>query len=65
MRFREDIFAGRMLCIETFVPKDTLWYFFFEAIFEYQDVIHYENMLIIDYNKAVFLMSNFLLDNGF
>ncbi len=40
---------------------------FFEAIFEYQDVIHYEKYANnYDYNKAVFLMSNFkLLDNGF
>ena len=40
---------------------------FFEAIFKYQDIIHYEKYANnYDYNKAVFLMSNFkLLDNGF
>jgi hypothetical protein len=38
----------------------------FEAIFEYQDVIHEKYANNYDYNKAVFLMSNFkLLDNGF
>jgi Acyl-CoA reductase (LuxC) len=50
-----------------FVPKDYVFDAFFEAIFEYQDVIHYEKYANnYDYNKAVFLMSNFkLLDNGF
>ncbi len=50
-----------------FVPKDYDFTKFFEAIFEYQDVIHYEKYANnYDYNKAVFLMSNFkLLDNGF
>jgi hypothetical protein len=38
---------------------------FFEAIFAYQDVIHYENMLIITITTKQFLMSNFKLDNGF
>jgi hypothetical protein len=53
-------------CIETFVPKGYTDAFF-EAIFEYQDVIHYQKYANnYDYNKAVFLMSNFkLLDNGF
>ena len=47
--------------------KDIRFDSFFEAIFEYQDVIHYEKYANnYDYNKAVFLMSNFkLLDNGF
>jgi hypothetical protein len=45
-----------------FVPKG---YTFDEAIFEYQDVIHYQKYANnYDYNKAVFLMSK-LLDNGF
>jgi hypothetical protein len=50
-----------------FVPKGYDFSAFFEAIFEYQDVIHYEKYANnYDYNKAVFLMSNFkLLDNGF
>ncbi len=50
-----------------FVPKGYDFTPFFEAIFEYQDVIHYEKYANnYDYNKAVFLMSNFkLLDNGF
>jgi hypothetical protein len=50
-----------------FVPKNYSFNAFFEAIFEFQDVIHYEKYANnYDYNKAVFLMSNFkLLDNGF
>jgi hypothetical protein len=50
-----------------FVPKGYSFTAFFEAIFEFQDVIHYEKYANnYDYNKAVFLMSNFkLLDNGF
>ena len=50
-----------------FVPKDYNFETFFQAIFEYQDVIHYEKYANnYDYNKAVFLMSNFKLrDNGF
>ena len=50
-----------------FVPKGYDFKAFFEAIFVYQDVIHYEKYANnYDYNKAVFLMSNFkLLDNGF
>jgi hypothetical protein len=50
-----------------FVPKGYDFTSFFEAIFEYQDVIHYEKYANnYDYNKAVFLMSNYkLLDNGF
>ncbi len=50
-----------------FVPKGYDFTKFFEAIFEFQDVIHYEKYANnYDYNKAVFLMSNFkLLDNGF
>ena len=67
----EDIFRyfglGCRNVSKLFVPKDYVFDSFFEAIFEYQDVIHYEKYANnYDYNKAVFLMSNFkLLDNGF
>jgi Acyl-CoA reductase (LuxC) len=67
----EDIFRyfglGCRNVSKLFVPKDYVFDAFFEAIFEYQDVIHYEKYANnYDYNKAVFLMSNFkLLDNGF
>jgi hypothetical protein len=67
----EDIFRyfglGCRNVSKLFVPKGYTFDAFFEAIFEYQDVIHYEKYANnYDYNKAVFLMSNFkLLDNGF
>jgi hypothetical protein len=67
----EDIFRyfglGCRNVSKLFVPKDYTFTAFFEAIFEYQDVIHYEKYANnYDYNKAVFLMSNYkLLDNGF
>jgi Acyl-CoA reductase (LuxC) len=67
----EDIFRyfglGCRNISKLFVQKDYVFDAFFEAIFEYQDVIHYEKYANnYDYNKAVFLMSNFkLLDNGF
>lgn len=67
----EDIFRyfglGCRNVSKLFVPKGYTFDSFFEAIFEYQDVIHYEKYANnYDYNKAVFLMSNFkLLDNGF
>ncbi len=67
----EDIFRyfglGCRNVSKLFVPKDYEFTAFFEAIFEYQEVIHYEKYANnYDYNKAVFLMSNFkLLDNGF
>jgi hypothetical protein len=67
----EDIFRyfglGCRNVSKIFVPKDYSFVPFFEAIFQYQDVIHYEKYANnYDYNKAVFLMSNFkLLDNGF
>ena len=67
----EDIFRyfglGCRNVSKLFVPKDYSFVAFFEAIFEYQEVIHYEKYANnYDYNKAVFLMSNFkLLDNGF
>ncbi|WP_348823076.1 acyl-CoA reductase [Flavobacterium aestuarii] len=67
----EDIFRyfglGCRNVSKLFVPKGYSFDSFFEAIFKYQDVIHYEKYANnYDYNKAVFLMSNFkLLDNGF
>jgi len=67
----EDIFRyfglGCRNVSKLFVPKGYTFVPFFEAIFKYQDVIHYEKYANnYDYNKAVFLMSNFkLLDNGF
>jgi len=67
----EDIFRyfglGCRNVSKLFVPKGYSFTTFFEAIFEYQNVIHYEKYANnYDYNKAVFLMSNFkLLDNGF
>lgn len=67
----EDIFRyfglGCRNVSKLFVPKDYSFDAFFEAIFEYQEVIHYEKYANnYDYNKAVFLMSNYkLLDNGF
>jgi hypothetical protein len=67
----EDIFRyfglGCRNVSKLFVPEGYSFDSFFEAIFEYQDVIHYEKYANnYDYNKAVFLMSNFkLLDNGF
>ena len=47
--------------------KDIISKHFFEAIFKYKDVIHYEKYANnYDYNKAVFLMSIYkLLDNEF
>jgi len=67
----EDIFRyfglGCRNVSKLFVPKGYSFDAFFEAIFEYQEVIHYEKYANnYDYNKAVFLMSNYkLLDNGF
>ena len=67
----EDIFRyfglGCRNVSKLFVPKGYSFDAFFDAIFEYQDIIHYEKYANnYDYNKAVFLMSNFkLLDNGF
>jgi hypothetical protein len=67
----EDIFRyfglGCRNVSKLFVPTGYTFEAFFEAIFEYQDVIHYEKYANnYDYNKAVFLMSNFKLrDNGF
>ncbi len=67
----EDIFRyfglGCRNVSKLFVPEGYDFTRFFEAMFGQQDVIHYEKYANnYDYNKAVFLMSNFkLLDNGF
>lgn len=67
----EDIFRyfglGCRNVSKLFVPQGYDFKNFFEGIFKQQDVIHYEKYANnYDYNKAVFLMSNFkLLDNGF
>jgi Acyl-CoA reductase (LuxC) len=67
----EDIFRyfglGCRNVSKLFVPKEYNFENFFKAIYEYKDVIFYEKYSNnYDYNKAVFLMSNFkLLDNEF
>jgi hypothetical protein len=67
----EDIFRyfglGCRNVSKLFVPKGYNFDAFFNGIFPYQDVIKYEKYANnYDYNKAVFLMSNFkLLDNEF
>ncbi|MDI1317512.1 acyl-CoA reductase [Flavobacterium sp.] len=50
-----------------FVPKGYSFEAFFQAMYEQKEVIYYEKYANnYDYNKAVFLMSNFkLLDNEF
>jgi hypothetical protein len=50
-----------------FLPKGYNFDAFFKAIYKQKDVIYYEKYANnYDYNKAVFLMSNFkLLDNEF
>lgn len=67
----EDIFRyfglGCRNVSKLFLPKDYDFKLFFEAMYEYGDIIHYEKYANnYDYNKAVFLMSRFeLLDNEF
>lgn len=67
----EDIFRyfglGCRNVSKLFVPKGYAFDAFFKAIYEYREVILYEKYANnYDYNKAVFLMSNFkLLDNEF
>ena len=67
----EDIFSyfglGCRNVSKLFVPKGYDFDNFFKAMYEYRDVIKYEKYANnYDYNKAVFLMSNFqLLDNEF
>ncbi|RAR75539.1 acyl-CoA reductase [Flavobacterium aciduliphilum] len=67
----EDIFRyfglGCRNVSKLFVPKEYDFQPFFKAIFSFGEHIHYEKYANnYDYNKAVFLMSNFkLLDNEF
>lgn len=67
----EDIFRyfglGCRNVSKLFVPKGYNFDNFFKVMYEYRDVIQYEKYANnYDYNKAVFLMSNFqLLDNEF
>lgn len=71
VRLGEDIFRyfglGCRNVSKLFVPKGYDFKDFFEAMFAYGDIIHYEKYANnYDYNKAVFLMSRFnILDNGF
>jgi len=71
VRLGEDIFRyfglGCRNVSKLFLPKDYNFEKFFKAMYEYKDVIFYEKYSNnYDYNKAVFLMSNFkLLDNEF
>ena len=67
----EDIFRyfglGCRNVSKLFVPKGYDFKNFFEAMYAYQEIIHYVKYANnYDYNKAVYLMSMFpLLDNGF
>jgi Acyl-CoA reductase (LuxC) len=67
----EDIFRyfglGCRNVSKVFIPKNYNFDLFFNGMFPYQEVIKYEKYANnYDYNKAVFLMSNFkLLDNEF
>ena len=67
----DDIFRyfglGCRIVSKLFVPRGYDFKDFFEAMYIYGDIIHYEKYANnYDYNKAVFLMSNFqILDNGF
>ncbi|ESU25128.1 hypothetical protein FEDK69T_00950 [Flavobacterium enshiense DK69] len=67
----EDIFRyfglGCRNVSKLFVPRGYDFKMFFESIYKYGDIIHYEKYANnYDYNKAVFLMSLFkLLDNEF
>src|SRR5690554_354651 len=67
----EDIFRyyglGCRNVSKLFVPNNYDFKLFFEAMYEYKDLIYYEKYANnYDYNKAVFLMSNFsILDNEF
>ncbi len=71
IKLGEDIFRyfglGCRNVSKIFVPRDYDFQTLFGALYEYRDVINYEKYANnYDYNKAVFLMSNFkLLDNGF
>ncbi len=71
VKLGEDIFRyfglGCRNVSKLFIPKNYDFQPFFRAIYAYKDVIFYEKYSNnYDYNKAVFLMSNFkLLDNEF
>ncbi len=67
----EDVFRyyglGCRSVSKFFVPKGYSFDAFYKAIFKFQDILKHEKFTNnYDYNKAVYLMSNFkLLDNGF
>lgn len=67
----EDIFRyyglGCRNVAKLFVPKGYDFDAFYKAMFTFQDVIHHHKYANnYDYNKAVYLMSDFkILDNGF
>lgn len=67
----EDIFRyyglGCRSVSKLFVPKGYNFDTFYKSIFKFQDLLKHEKYTNnYDYNKAVYLMSNFkLLDNGF
>jgi len=71
VRLGKDIFTyfglGCRSVSKLFVPKDYDFEKLFQAMYEYREIINYQKYINnYDYNKAVFLMSNFLiLDNGF
>ncbi len=70
-RLGEDIFRyfglGCRNVSKLFVPKGYDFDVFFTGIFSHKNIIYYEKYSNnYDYNKAVYLMSNYkLLDNGF
>ena len=67
----EDIFRyfglGCRNVSKMYIPKNYNFDTLFNALFAYKDIIQYERYANnYDYNKAVYLMSNYqLLDNGF
>ena len=67
----EDVFRyfglGCRNVSKIFVPKDYNFDLLFNAFYEYKDIIeHHKYANNYDYNKAVYLMSDFkILDNGF
>jgi len=71
MLLGKDIFSyfglGCRSVSKLFVPKNYNFDNFFKAIFKYNDIINYKKYQNnYDYNKAVYLMSQFkLLENGF
>lgn len=67
----DDIFRyyglGCRSVSKLYVPKNYDFDTFFQAMYAYKDILKHEKFVNnYDYNKAVYLMSNFkLLDNGF